>query len=125
MEAKFGEGSEFAKKMEAFGKEMEAKFGVGSDFEKRVKNPAEDMKKKYGPGSELAKNVKDKTDVDIMARKKSNELESSVRAQGELNRTEVAKHKAVVRVCRIQKLEAQIHELVDEIKALKAEASEK
>ncbi len=125
MEAKFGEGSEFAKKMEAFGKEMEAKFGVGSDFEKRVKDLAEDMKKKYGPGSEFAKNLKDKTDVDIMAKKKSNELESSVRAQGELNRTEVAKHKATVRERRIQKLEAQIRELVDEIKALKAEASEK
>jgi F0F1-type ATP synthase membrane subunit b/b' len=83
------------------------------------------MKKKFGPGSEFAKNLKDRVDVDIKAKKKSSEFESSAKTQAELNRTEATKRKALVRERRIQKLEAQIRELVDEIKALKAEAGER
>jgi beta-lactamase regulating signal transducer with metallopeptidase domain len=125
MEAKFGEGSEFAKKMEAFGKEMEAKFGAGSDFEKKMKDLGDDMKKKYGPGSEFAKNVKDKVDVDIKGKKRTGEKQSSAKAQAELDRAEAANRKTLTRERRIKKLEAQIRELVDEIKALKADDSEK
>ena len=125
MEAKFGEDSEFAKKMEAFGKEMEAKFGAGSDFEKKMKDLGEDMQKKFGPGSEFAKNLKDKVDVDIKTKKKIGEKQSSAKAQAELDRTDVAKRKTLMRERRIKKLEAQIRELVNEIKALKADDSDK
>jgi hypothetical protein len=125
MEAKFGEDSEFAKKMEAFGKEMEAKFGAGSDFEKKMKDLGEDMKKKYDPGSEFPKNLKDKVDVDIKAKKKTAEKQTSAKAKAELDRGQAAKRKALTRERQIQKLEAQIRELVDEIKALKAEGSKK
>jgi beta-lactamase regulating signal transducer with metallopeptidase domain/polyhydroxyalkanoate synthesis regulator protein len=125
MEAKFGEDSEIAKKMEAFGKEMEAKFGAGSDFEKKMKDLGEDMKKKYDPGSEFAKNLKDKVDVDIKAKKKTAEKQSSANAKADFDRAQAAKRKALTRERQIQKLEAQIRELVDEIKALKAEGSEK
>jgi BlaR1 peptidase M56 len=125
IEAKFGEDSEFAKKMEAFGKEMEAKFGAGSDFEKQMKSLGEDMKKKYGPGSEFAKNLKDKVDVDIKAKRRTAEKQSSAKAQVELDRAEATKRKMLTRERRIQKLEAQIRELVAEIKALKADDSEK
>jgi polyhydroxyalkanoate synthesis regulator phasin len=111
--------------MEAFGKEMEAKFGAGSDFEKKMKDLGDDMKKKYGPGSEFAKNVKDKVDVDIKGKKKTGEKQSSAKAQAELDRAEAANRKTLTRERRIKKLEAQIRELVDEIKALKADDSEK
>jgi bla regulator protein BlaR1 len=125
MEAKFGGDSEFAKKMEAFGKEMEAKFGAGSDFEKKMKDLGEDMKQKYGPGSEFAKSLKDKLEVDVKAKKKSTESKLSPEAQARLNRAEAAKRKDLTRERRIQKLEAQIRELVDEIKALKTDDSDK
>ena len=58
MEAKFGPGSEFQKKMEQFGKEMEAKFGPGSEFEKQMKELGEDLGKKLGPGSDFEKEMK-------------------------------------------------------------------
>ncbi len=125
MEAKFGEDSEFAKRMEAFGKEIEAKFGAGSEFEKQMKDLGEDMKTKFGPGSEFAKNLKEKVDVDVKAKKKAAEKQSSAKAQAKSARTEVAKRETLSRDRRIQKLEAQIRELVDEIKALKAAESEK
>jgi beta-lactamase regulating signal transducer with metallopeptidase domain len=53
VEAKFGPGSEFEKKMEALGKEMEAKFGSGSEFEKKMEAFGEalgkEMETKFGP----------------------------------------------------------------------------
>jgi hypothetical protein len=46
-------GPEFEKKMEAMGekiaKEMEAKFGPGSDFEKKMEVFAKDLEEKFGP----------------------------------------------------------------------------
>ena len=50
-------GSDFAKKMEAFGKEMEAKFGPGSEFEAKMKKFGEELKEKYGPESEFAEKL--------------------------------------------------------------------
>jgi beta-lactamase regulating signal transducer with metallopeptidase domain len=60
MEQKFGEGSEFAKKMEALGKEMEQKFGEHSEFAKKMESLGKDMEKKFGPGSDFEKKIKEK-----------------------------------------------------------------
>ena len=60
MEEKFGENSEFVKKMEAFGKEMEEKFGDDSEFAKKMEALGKEMEKKFGPGSEFEKNMKEK-----------------------------------------------------------------
>ncbi|WP_165234089.1 M56 family metallopeptidase [Aquisphaera insulae] len=55
MEKQFGDGSEFAKKMEAFGAEMEKKFGDGSEFAKKMEAFGAEMEKKFGPGSDFEK----------------------------------------------------------------------
>jgi hypothetical protein len=60
MEKKFGEGSEFAKKMEALGKEMEKKFGDQSEFAKKMESLGKEMEKKFGPGSEFEQKIKEK-----------------------------------------------------------------
>jgi beta-lactamase regulating signal transducer with metallopeptidase domain len=60
MEKKFGDQSEFAKKMEAFGKEMEKKFGDQSEFAKNMENLGKEIEKKFGPGSDFEKKVKEK-----------------------------------------------------------------
>ncbi len=60
MEKKFGENSEFAKKMEAFGKEMEKKFGEDSEFTKKMEAFGKEMEKKVGPGSDFEKKIKEK-----------------------------------------------------------------
>jgi beta-lactamase regulating signal transducer with metallopeptidase domain len=60
IEAKFGENSEFIKKMEALGKEMEQKFGENSEFVKKMEALGKDMEKKFGPGSEFEKKIKEK-----------------------------------------------------------------
>ena len=57
IEAKFGSGSDFEKKMEAFGKEIEAKFGSGSDFEKRMEAFGKEMEAKFGSGSDFEKKM--------------------------------------------------------------------
>ena len=60
MEKKFGDDSEFAKKMEAFGKDMEKKFGDQSEFAKKMEALGKEMEKKFGPGSEFEKKIKQK-----------------------------------------------------------------
>jgi hypothetical protein len=60
MEQKFGEGSDFAKKMEALGKEMEQKFGEDSEFAKKMEGLGKEMEQKFGPGSDFAKKMEQK-----------------------------------------------------------------
>ena len=115
MEAKFGEGSDFAKKMEAFGKEMEAKFGEGSDFEKKMQDLGTDMKKKYGPGSKFGKGLKEKVEVDSKVKKKSGEKSFSGTPRAVPDQS--ASSKELKRESQIQQLEAQVRELLAEIKA--------
>ena len=64
MKEKFGPGSEFARKMEAFGKEMVDNFGPGSDFARELAKNfgpdsdfAAELKKELGPGSDFAKQM--------------------------------------------------------------------
>jgi beta-lactamase regulating signal transducer with metallopeptidase domain len=57
MESKFGENSEFVKKMENFGKEMEKKYGEDSEFAKKMESFGKKMEKKFGPGSDFEKNI--------------------------------------------------------------------
>ena len=57
MEKKFGDNSEFAKKMETLGKEMEKKFGDNSEFAKKMETLGKEMEKKFGPGSEFEKKI--------------------------------------------------------------------
>jgi beta-lactamase regulating signal transducer with metallopeptidase domain len=69
-------GSDFEKKMEAFGKEMEDKFGpefqekmeklgkemetkFGPEFQKKMEKLGKEMEAKFGPGSEFEKQMKD------------------------------------------------------------------
>ncbi len=60
MEQKFGEHSQFVKKMEALGKQMEREFGDGSEFAKKMEALGKDMEKKFGPGSDFEKSIKQK-----------------------------------------------------------------
>ncbi len=60
MEKKFGDQSEFAKKMETLGEEMEKKFGDQSEFAKKMETLGKDMEKKFGPGSDFEKKIKQK-----------------------------------------------------------------
>ena len=60
IEKQFGPGSEFVKKMETFGKEMEKKFGEGSEFAEKMEALGKEMEKKFGPGSEFAKEMEKK-----------------------------------------------------------------
>jgi beta-lactamase regulating signal transducer with metallopeptidase domain len=74
LEIKFGPGSDFEKKMEAFGKEMESKFGpefekkmeafgkemeskFGPEFEKKMEAFGKEMESKFGPGSDFGKKM--------------------------------------------------------------------
>jgi beta-lactamase regulating signal transducer with metallopeptidase domain len=65
LESKFGEGSEFAKKMEQLGekigKELDTKLGTGSEFEKQMEKLGEsigkEMEKQFGPGSDFVKQM--------------------------------------------------------------------
>jgi beta-lactamase regulating signal transducer with metallopeptidase domain len=52
LETKLGPGSDFEKKMEAFGKEMESKFGP--EFEKKMEAFGKEMESKFGPEFEEA-----------------------------------------------------------------------
>jgi len=38
---------------------MQAKFGPGSDFEKKMKGLGDEINQKYGPGSDFAKKVQE------------------------------------------------------------------
>jgi beta-lactamase regulating signal transducer with metallopeptidase domain len=62
LEEKLGSGSEFEKQMEklgeTIGKEMESKFGPGSDFEKQMEKLGKDLEGKLGDGSEFAEKMK-------------------------------------------------------------------
>jgi beta-lactamase regulating signal transducer with metallopeptidase domain len=104
MEAKFGEGSEFAEKMKGFGKEMESKFGPGSEFEQKMKKLGEEMKAKQAAHSELAEKL---------AEKAASPGKAGTGARGEV--------KGGSRERQIEKLEAQVAELMEQIKALKAQ----
>jgi len=116
IEEKFGENSEFAKKMETLGKEMEKKFGPGSEFEKKIKQ-------KYGPGSDFEKKMKALgEDMERKAKEqaKKKEAELSKRTQSE---SESKKNKPAVdpksRDQRIRAIEAKLQQLLEELKALK------
>ncbi|QEH31634.1 Regulatory protein BlaR1 [Aquisphaera giovannonii] len=81
MEKKFGEGSEFQKKMEAFGKEMEKKFGEGSEFEKKMEAFGKKMEQKFGPGSEFEKKMKEKAEAaEQKARAKADDAHGKAKA---------------------------------------------
>ena len=114
MEAKFGPGSDFEKKMKDFGKEMEAKFGPGSDFEKKMKELGEEMKQKYGPGSDFAKKQEGH------ATRSDSASKSPTKPQPKLSENR-ADAKGRMRERRIKELEAQITKLMSEIESLKSD----
>jgi hypothetical protein len=131
MEQKFGESSEFAKKMEALGKDMEKKFGPGSDFEKK-------MKEKYGPGSDFEKKMKDLGERMEKKFGPGSDFEKKIKEKAS-SKLDKAKNKAskaeapersrgrgrdLRREQRIKALEARIEALMKELKALK-EADDK
>ena len=101
MEAKFGPGSDFEKKMKELGKEMEAKFGPGSEFEKQMKKLGKEMEAKLGPGSDFEKQMKEmgekmKEKAEAAARKGS-EAETDVkRAQDRLEWADKMREKGYV-----------------------------
>ena len=98
MEAKFGPGSDFEKKMKEFGKEMETKFGPGSEFEKKIKMTSESS------ASRTSRSCKIRADKARQAGSSK-----SPRRQGPQ------------REQRIAALEDQIRKLAEELKALKAD----
>ena len=60
IEEKFGDNSEFVKKMEALGKEMEKKFGDDSEFAKKMEAVGKEMEKKFGPAPTSKRRWKEK-----------------------------------------------------------------
>lgn len=104
LESNLGEGSEFAEKMKAFAKEMESKFGSGSEFEQKMKKLGEEMKEKYGPDSDFAKKLHEKAAESAKAAAKAR-----------------AEAKEGGRDRQIKKLEAQVAELMEQIKSLKSQ----
>src|SRR5262249_3140311 len=125
LEAKFGSGSEFEKRMKELGKEMEAKFGPGSEFEKRMKELGKEMDAKFGPGSEFERKIKESV-ASSSLKEPTGKLrrQTSRDARPDLGRGDAAASAKVrKRERRIQELEAQVRKLVDEIKTLKAQES--
>ncbi len=108
LETKFGEGSEFTEKMKALGKELEEKLGPGSEFEQKMKELGEEMKEKYGPDSDFAKKLQEKAAASAKAAAKAH-----------------ADAKDGSRERQIKKLEAQVAELMEQIKALKSHEARK
>jgi len=130
MESKFS--PEFEKKMEAFGKEMEAKFGPGSDFGKKMEAFGKEMEAKFGPGSEFEKTMKAfgeemkaKYGPNSEFARKIKEQAGAGSAPEKPKKQAEAKAKPTAkdrkRELRIKELETQIGKLVEEIKALKAD----
>jgi beta-lactamase regulating signal transducer with metallopeptidase domain len=107
LESKFGEGSEFVEKMKDFGKEMESRFGPGSEFEQKMKKLGEEMQEKHRANSELAKKLQEKA--------------ASSAQPGAKARAEV---KDRGRQRQIERLEAQVAELMEQIKSLKSQKDE-
>ncbi len=124
MEGKFGPGSDFEKKMEAFGKEMEAKFGPGSEFAKKMEAFGKEMEAKFGPDSEFQKKLKEQHAAGLDAHKKAmeNMPPSHAHTKDSTKAPETARDRRRER--RISELESQIKKLLDELKALKEDASE-
>ncbi len=137
MEKKFGDDSEFAKNMETFGKEMEKKFGDQSEFAKKMENLGKEMEKKFGPDSEFEKKIKQKlgpgSDLEKkmkalgedMERKAGEQHKKPETSHGEAARAEAGSKKSKPaakpksRDQRIKALEAQVQQLLGELKALK------
>jgi hypothetical protein len=103
---------------------MEAKFGAGSDFEKRMKDIDQDIAKKSAGEADNAKKHerKGKEGDELKAKKQAAEKLNAAKALADRDQETAMKRLALTRDRRIQKLEAQIRELVDEIKKLKADA---
>lgn len=99
MEKKFGDDSEFAKKMEAFGKEMEKKFGDQSEFAKKMETLGKEMEKKFGPGSDFEKKIKEKvgpgSDFEKKMKALGKDMERKAKEPQELEAVMKAKNKAL------------------------------
>jgi len=95
---------------------MEKKFGPGSEFEKKIKQ-------KYGPGSDLEKKMKALgEDMERKAREQHKKPEAShseaAGAEAGSKKSKPAA-KPKTRDQRIKALEAQVQQLLGELKALK------
>jgi len=135
MEKKFGDDSEFAKKMEALGEEMEKKFGDDSEFAKKMETLGKDLEKKFGPGSDFEKKIKEKFGPGSDFEKKMKALGEDIKVKEQQKKQEKAqsekpqsqsgskKSKPAVspksRDQRIKAIEAQLQQLLGELKALK------
>ena len=115
MESKFGDNSEFAKKMELLGKEMEKKFGDDSEFAKKMESLGKDLEKKLGPGSDFEKKLKEKLDAKAARAAKENKKSVKPKAETALK----AKSRVQRREERIKALEVKIDSLMKELKELK------
>jgi bla regulator protein BlaR1 len=129
MEAKFGPGSDFEKKMEVLGKEMEAKFGPGSEFEKSMETLGKEMEAKFGPGSNFAEEMKTlgaKVGKDLEG-KLGPELKKKLENVSKATKGEMKAEKpkkAASKAARAKQLEAQIKELTKQLKKLQADDDE-
>jgi beta-lactamase regulating signal transducer with metallopeptidase domain len=123
MEEKFGDNSEFAKKMEALGEEMEKKFGDNSEFAKKMEALGKEMEKKFGPGSEFEKKIKEKAESAHAKTLTSKPSPSRAEAKQSLKaekRATKPRARTQQRAARIKELEAKINALVKELKALES-----
>jgi hypothetical protein len=108
--------------MEAFGKEMEGKFGEGSDFQKKMEAFGKEMQAKFGPGSEFQKKIKEQRRIEVEREKELSKKPSTSQPRSDTDAKTPATARDRRRERRISELEAQIKKLIAELKALKDDA---
>jgi beta-lactamase regulating signal transducer with metallopeptidase domain len=128
MEAKLGPGSEFEKKMKKLGKELEEQFGEGSDFVEKMKEFGKELESKFGPGSEFEQKMKQMgeeiKDKERAAADQAKKLAGDAAKQAKEAAKAHEKETAGVRERQIDQLEAQVAELMKQIKSLKSQSNE-